>query len=480
MNIAKIITDKLIQRATGVDLSGANSIFGTIGSNKLAAMAGQGFFPIDGSGRTMSVGDGGNVQPTWIGLQSKTMQFWAYNYCSPLATVIDRLAEADTNGRIEFVNEKLETVDTVNKSPKAYRIKSLFNNPNPLQTYEELNSQQLVYCKMFGYCPVLCIAPAGFDKSYTKWMFNINPLFADPVVNYDYDIFATSGPNMNPIKEWRVRVQNRYFTIPAEDILLIKDGYIDAQSDIPGIPLSKIAGLDFFVSNICAALEADNVLLKKKGPLGVFSFDPKPDMAGWTPMKPEDKNDLQADLAKYGMTVGQLQYIISKVPIKWNSMSFNVQELMTKETVRQGIDGICDRFSYPAELMSGKNATYENRSSAEKYLYQNNIIPFSLRRMARYNQFFGLDTIQLYMDYDHIPVLQDDILKAGQSEKAKSEALTMDWQNGIITYNDYRKAKGYDTIPNMDLYYNEYMKKYPPLETNKKQGNEPAPKDTSI
>ena len=140
-----------------------------------------------------------------------------------------------------------------------------------------------------------------------------------------------------------------------------------------GLPLSKVAGLDFFISNICASMEADNVLLKKKGPLGAWSFDPKPDMAGTIPMTPDDKKEIQEDLKQYGLNWHQFQYVVSKIPLKWNAMSFNLRDLMTKETTRQGIDGICDRFGYPAELMSGKNATYENRSSAEKFLYQNNI-----------------------------------------------------------------------------------------------------------
>jgi len=229
-----------------------------------------------------------------------------------------------------------------------------------------------------------------------------------------------------------------------------------------GLPISKVAGLDYFVSNICAAMEADNVLLKKKGPLGVFSYDAKPDMAGLVPMNPKDKDTLQNDLARYGLTSGQLQYVISKSPIKWNAMSFNLKDLMTKETVRQGVDGICDRFGYPPELMSGKNATYENRNSAEKFLYQNNVIPFSLRRMARYSQFFELDEVSLNLDYDHLPVLQEDTLNAGQARKYRSEGLSLDWTNGLITWNEYRMLQDMDTVAGMDIYYNEYLIKFPP------------------
>lgn len=193
-------------------------------------------------------------------------------------------------------------------------------------------------------------------------------------------------------------------------------------------------------------------------------------------MTPTQKDEIQNDLKQYGLTMGQLQYIVAKTPLKWNAMSFNVQELMTKETVRQGIDGICDRLGYPAELMSGKNATYENRNSAEKYLYQNNIIPFSLRRMAKYCDFFSIEGLQL--NYDHLPVLQEDIVKASTAAYATTQALTLDWQNGMITYNEYRVALKRDPVAGMDIYYPEYQKMFPPpapkLGTVKPVNNEKA------
>lgn len=442
-----------------IDLSGSTNLFGSLGSKTFPFNTPMGFIPLDGKGTTLDL-KGTNVEPRWLDLSSKQMQFWAYCLCSPLAAVIDRLAQADTNGRIEIQNEDGTTKTNVAKNPPMNRVINLLKRPNPLQTWHEFNSQQVVLCKNFGYCPVFALGPSGLDKTYTRWMFNISPKDCTPIYNENFDIYSQDGsPNLNPIKEWIVTIYNRNFTIPASDVMLLKDSYIDQGIQSMGLPISKVAGLDFAISNICAAMEADNVLLKKKGPLGVFSHDPKPDIAGWTPMDSEEKDDLQDDLKRYGLTLGQLQYIVSKTPIKWNAMSFNLRDLMTKETARQGIDMICDRMDYPAELMSGKNATYENRSSAEKFLYQNNIIPFSLRRMARYDEFFGITGLTL--DYDHLPVLQEDIMKAGQAFQALSAGIQVLWSSGLLTFNQCMIRLDEDTKEGMDIYYNEYIKKYP-------------------
>lgn len=455
-----------------VYLKAQNNPFGTIATGSLPVTTSASFIPTDGNGGILDLRNG-SVNPQWLGLRNTNMQYWAYVYCSPLAAVIDRLAESDTNGFIQLIGEDRKPLKNYKKNPALNRVMTLLDNPNPLQTWEEFNSQQIVLCKIFGYCPVFALGPKGFDKTYSKSLWNLNPFFCTPNYDYKFDVYRDV---VDPIKSWTVSLFGYNMEVDSSDVMLLKDGFVDNLNANLSLPISKIAGLDYAISNICAAMEADNVLLKKKGPLGVFSYDAKPDMAGWQPMTDKQQKEVQDDLKKYGMTWAQLQYIISRVPIKWNSMSFNVQELMTKETVRQGIDSVCDRMGFPAELMSGKNATYENRSSAEKYLYQNNIIPFSVRRMARYDKFFGISGLS--QNFYYLPVLQDDILKAGAARKSLSQSLEIDWKNDMITRDEYRAELKLDKLEaDGELYYSEWIKKYPPQQQTKqiKQKKEDAP-----
>lgn len=457
MSSKLITTERRLQfRGSNADLFGSQNMFGTIAGNSFPFPTNSSFIPTGRNGETLNLMTG-EGSPSWLGLKSPMMQFWAYNYCSPLAGVIDRLAEADSNGVLGLIDDNGIKIKNYKKNPVYNRVIPLLNNPNPLQTFQEFNTEQIVLAKIFGYCPVFALGPFPDDPTYTKYMFNLNPFVTQPQYNYEYDPY---DPTSLPITKWVSNIDGYRLEIDARNVLMIKDGFIKTMAFNYGLPLSKIAGLDYFISNICAAMEADNVLLKKKGPLGVFSYDPKPDMAGWKPMRREQQEEIQTDLLNYGMTLGQLQYIVSKLPIKWNSMSFNVQELMTKETVRQGIEGICDRFGYPAELMSGKNATYENRNSAEKFLYQNNIIPFSLRRMAQYCKFFGITGLS--QDFDHLPVLQEDVVKSGQARFALSQSLQIDWLMDMITRNEYREQQLMEPLSeDGELYYSEWIKLHP-------------------
>ena len=122
----------LSTRDQQTDLYGANNMFGTIAGQygRLGSFNSQfGFLPSDANGGTIDLtGDNIDVQARWLGLSSTQMQYWAYNYCAPLSTVIDRLAEADSNGRIEFRDSDDATLkkEKVNKIPNLRRIKRLF------------------------------------------------------------------------------------------------------------------------------------------------------------------------------------------------------------------------------------------------------------------------------------------------------------------------------------------------------------------
>lgn len=465
---------------TGIRWGNMENMFGSLGRRKIPVPINLDFIPGEDGKPLMLSDDDGDGSVFWKGLETTEMQWWAYNYCSPLAAVIDRLAEADSNGILEFINEKDNTkVVNYRKSPRLARIMDLLSNPNPFQTFQEWDNEQISLCKTFGYCPVWAVGEGGPDKSYSVALFNLNPFICKPQVNRNYDPLDEEQRKIGPIESWVLTINGKQHYIDSKDVFIARDGMITDPNTF--LPISKVAGLDFFVSNICAAMEADNVLLKRKGPLGIFSWDPGKDIAGTPVLDPTQIDELQRMLRRYSLSLDKLQYIVSKLPVKWSSTSFNLRDLMTKETIRAGIDGICDRMGYPAELMSGKNATYENRNSAERFLYQNNVIPFSKRRMLVINKFFALDGSGsiLNLNYNHLPVLQEDILKAGEAYNYEAQGLEVEWKNGMITWNQWQIAKNREAVTGMDIYYPEWLEKYGKKIANLTNGNKNQDKPSS-
>jgi hypothetical protein len=226
------------------------------------------------------------------------------------------------------------------------------------------------------------------------------------------------------------------------------------------LPQSKLVGLDMAVSNLCAAMEADNVLLRKKGPLGFISHDAgavKDSVAGYIPMMENEKLEIQEALSQYGMSWDQFQYVVSRTAIKWNSMSYDVNQLGTKETIISSEKAICHRFGFPYVLYEETESAFANGENAASSVYQNNVIPNAKKDLNKYNAFFGAEenACVIRMCYDDIPALQEDEVNKNSAAYSLAQTLDLEYKSGIITKNQWLTARGYDTVGDGDTYYEQ-------------------------
>jgi hypothetical protein len=445
----------------------APGLFGSIAKDPIKSTPVD-FIPWDADSNIVNIKE----EAIWKGLSTKEMQYWAYCFCSPLASVIDRLADADINGDLMFLRK---SDDSDSNSQPIRKIKHLLTDPNPLEDQYEFRAAQVTYKRTYGYALIYGMGMSNNNPSTSSFLWNLNPYFCEPIRDDNFNPFDEE--KANPIKYWNVRILGKDYTIPADKVLILKDSYLPRHRDELGLPISKISGLDWAISNICAAMEADNVLLRKKGPLGFISQDSTKDpVAGYVPLSPKEKAEVQDDLHQYGLTWAQWQYVVTRHGLKWNPMSFNVKDLDTKGTIREGIDMIADRYGYPAELMSGKNATYENRTSAERYLYNSTVIPSNRRDMYSFSKWFGLLEDYIYYDYTDYPAIRDTKVTQGEGIKMLSEGLIMQFQANIIHLNQVRQILEQNTVPGEDIYYSskEYQEKYGKNTPSQGAGNEKA------
>jgi len=427
-----------------------NYLFGTIaGGNSLNRVDPNiGFIPTDSQGGTLDIkGD----QAQWWGLKSRIMQKKAYDLCFPVACVIDRLAEYDIAGRIEILRAEGKGKENFATNSWAQNMNKLLAQPNPMQTWEQFRGQQVVYKKVFGWCPVLPFIPTGFTPDYAVSMVNIPPWLIEPDPTYNY-IYPTKVEDV--VKSYRFSILGKTIPLYPNQLIILEDSFM--QDDEGGfvLPQSRLVGLDMAVSNICAAMEADNVLLKKKGPLGFISPEAQKDVAGLVPFDKKDKKELQDALQAYGLTLSQYQYVISATAAKWNPMSFDVKQLGTKETVVAGEKAICHRYGFPYTLYEQQDATYANGLNAEKGLYNSNVIPGNTKDLNKYNKFFKAaeNKCKIVNNYDDIAALQEDKLAQANAALALDNALEKEYNANLITKNQWLTARGYDTVPDGDKY----------------------------
>lgn len=404
------------------------------------------FFPTDGKGGYISV----DAQCAVAELASQKNQMNAYEKCSPLASVIDRLAQGDVAGTLKIVNI---SDGEISNTPFSKRMRKLLNKPNPIQTWSQFRQQQVVYKKVFGYCPIFPIIPEGFlDYSYASALWNI-PASSCSIKIKQSGFYKSSIDDI--IEYWAVMHFGQMAYIKPSAIFTLDDGVVPCQSNGGILPKSKLIGLSHAVANITSAMEADNTLLEKRGALGFISKDGgTPD--GHLPLSKNEKEDLQNGFRNaYGLMRKTWQFVISSVPVKWVPISISVRDLMTKETVKQGIELICDRLSYPFELLSNeKGVTFENKASAEKSLFQNNIIPNNIADLEEYNSFFKFkeNGVRLEMDYTKLAIMQDDEILKANAKNINTNTYLVQYNEGLITLNEMRAGLGIETRTGGDKY----------------------------
>lgn len=427
------------------------NLFGTIAGTTFLNRVSSGIshIPKDNVGGTIQIkGD----TASWLGLKNKLMQKYAYDYCFPVASVVDRLAEYDITGTVEILRASGKGREDYATNSWARNMEKLLAQPNPLQSWEQFRGQQVVYKKVFGYCPVLPFVPAGMTPDNATSMVNIPPWLFEAYGTKN--IFFISKAD-EIVKEYKVTILNKSFTLKPEQVFILEDSFMQNDECDYLLPQSRMVGLDMAVSNLCAAMEADNVLLKKKGPLGVWSHDAaavKDSMVGYLPMSTDEKAELQETLQQYGLNLEQYQYIISRTAIKWLPTSFDVRQLGTAETVVRSEKAICHRYAFPYVLYEETDATFANSSEAAKGVFVTNVIPNSRKDINKYNKFFKASENNAYIkvDYSDIAALQEDKVKQAETESRLTDLVLKQYDNNVITYNQMLTRMGLETVADGD------------------------------
>ena len=439
-------------------MSFLQNLFGTIAGGSIPFASGMDFIPNGNSGETLDIK--GN-DALWMGLKNPLMQKGSYDFCFPVSCVLDRLAEMDTNGRFEILRSEGKGRNNFATNTWANNMNRLLDKPNDLQDGGIFRKEQLVYKRLFGYCPVLPLVPAGFTKDNAIAMINLPPWLFDVIPQEKQNI--RSQRINERIKQYVVDWYGYREKFDPKEVMILPDSPMKDELKHYLLPQSKMVGLDMAVSNCCAAMEADNVLLRKKGPLGFISHDAaavKDAIAGYLPMSVKQKNRLQNELTKYGLNLRQFQYVISRVAAKWNPMSFDVNQLGTKETVVASEKAICHRHSFPYVLYEMTDATYANGGVAAQGVYQDTIIPAANQDALAYGNFFeaGKNACKIVKNFDEVPVLQENRKLSAEADKAQNEALEMEYKNNLITLNQWRERRGYDTVDGDDYYLRDAPK----------------------
>lgn len=421
----------------------------------------------------------GSATATWLSMNTPADFLAAWNRCPPLAAIICNIAQADINGRTAFFRagtDKEIKPDGYNKTVKD--LAALFNRPNPLQTWRQFRAQQKCYVRIFGICPVLKVKAVGFDTP--KMMWNIPPQLVK--IETTGKLFYQSEQG-NIIKRITVTLNGVEKELPVEDVFFLRDQTVSLNSEF--LPDSRLKVLTTPISNIVAAYEASNVLITKRGALGIFSNTGK-DTVGTMPVDASEKEALQQDLNGYGLSGDLKQFIVTSASLSWQQIALNAKDLMLIETVKNATESVCDVMGYKFELLANeKGTTFENQKTALASLYQDTIIPEAAADAEVYNDALGISAAGFEVNflYDHVEVLQQSEKEKAEGREATNKAALIEWNAGKLTLNEWQEMVGGKAItgdqfnlykPEYDNWQREQGYLPPMVDPNKQTNNEPT------
>ena len=373
----------------------------------------------------------------------------AYTKCSPVSTIVNRLASSMANGKIWILDENNNDV-----SKRFQNTYDLLKNPNPFQTSIEFIKQIDIYRNMYGVTYIYAVLPVGYkniENAFSLWP--VNPERIE--VEYKKDKSLYIGRNINDvIEKYVISIENAKIDVNPEHIICIRDSSLDMTSTSDK-PFTRISGLEYEINNIILAQEAIYSLNKDRGAMGVLTNKSK-DASGSVPLTPNEKTRIREEYNNvFGLTERQGKVLITDVDLDWLPMTFNVRDLMLLEGMKQNIESISDAFNYPFELLANqKGTTFANKAEAIKYLYQDNVIPAANIYGEKLTSFFGIENAKIEFDFSHVEYLK-------QAEKERAEALlrlTTAWkipyEMQVITREEYRKFLDLDEKPTGKTYYN--------------------------
>ncbi len=336
-----------------------------------------------------------------------------------------------------FSNMKLKlfSVDESGEKEKeilSHEILEKLASPNPLNNWKDFLLNYFVNKKVFGNAYILKYIPSGFKiNKGAFWVLPSQYIFTVPKAR-GFSSYFTETETDKFIKGYNFWNPAKTQTTPnwnPDEIMHMREPNVQFKSTVADALINLVEGMSPLntlvepINNIQKAYEAQNVILTKRGALGILTPKNAKDAVGAVSLRPSDKEDLQEQMQAYGIGKDQWQYIISNVEMGWQSMSLPIKELMLFEGIEASMIAICNTYNFPILLMNYlKGSTFTNLIEAKKSLYQDNIIPEGNAFTSQLNTFLGLPELKLRLeaDFSHIPVLQGDL-----KEEAAKDAITV-------------------------------------------------------
>lgn len=332
------------------------------------------------------------------------------------------------------------------------RMKKFLTNPNPMQTFKEFVKQFFIYKLLIGdsfiYGAGLPISKNIFETCDNYWIL---PAHNIEVKHPRKTQLFWADPNYNVVESYNLRSPYGNATFDPRMVMHVKDFNSLDIGDQYFYGKSRLIAHKYPVANLVAVYEARNVIYTKRGAIGAV-VNKKEDADGFIPMTEIEKKDIRNEFHKnYGLESGKDPMAIVDVPVEFVKFGMTIQELQPFEETLASASVIAGAYNIDSVLIPRKDhSTFSNLREAEGKVYTSTVIPEAIDFCENISNFLGLNDYGYYLDvnFDHVEVLAEARNKKEIAKRSITERCRIEFNNGIITLNDWRAALGKESIDN--------------------------------
>ncbi len=363
----------------------------------------------------------------------------SYNLCPPVSSIINKQAYSYINGKLLY--KDANGTDVENEHVK--KLKKLFKTPNYIQNNKQFEAQICIYLRLFGFCVIMPTKTLGAKNITASNMWVIPPYMCEFVENKQ-TFYNLQNGFINKIK---VTYGNEVSYLYPEDIILLKD--ISPNFDSMYLPSSPIKQIQQNVNNLIGIYNSKGTLINYRGALGILT--PEVDPNGAIAADPEEQEDLQNKMSRYGLKNGQWKFIIANSAMKWQQMGIPYRDLMLTEWAEDDTMVVCDCLNYPYKLLSNTKSSSMNGTEVlqyQKLLYQDFTIPFAEMISEQFDYAFETEQngYTIKKDFSHVSALQEDDVKKATARLLLNQSMKIEYENSLITINEWLKHLGQPSI----------------------------------
>jgi len=369
--------------------------------------AGNGFF---NSRPTMMLGQEGAA---WVNTDKPRE---LYETIPQLYIPVNKLAMMFSNAEIKVENENGEDVGT----DEFYK---LIQNPNFIQSMNEWLYSFLVQKLVYGNAFMYKYKASPLSKEPTA-LWNLSPAYITPIyTGKTFQQVDLSGV----IEKYRYCENGKIDYYPTDVIMYTR--IVDL--DNPFIGRSPLISMRFPLTNTKLAYEYQNVIMGKKGAIGVLSPEATKDSMGATPFLSKHKDDIiKQHLNTYGIQDGQTPLMISDTPMKWMPMSYPTKDLLLAEQIDANFMTILDTLGINRNMFG--NSTFENQKTGYIQTYEDTIYPHADEFAQAFTKFLGITNGKVVLKYNHLAILQDDKNALADTFQKQINAVTQLYEKNLI------------------------------------------------